>query len=312
MNDAGSTLVDQKAANNLLLTGTYTGRQRGLLSTHVDDAVLFNGGRGFGGPAGGLNGAAASWELWVQPAALDGTFRQLCGFSTTDGLTDDFVLAVSNGFFQASLNGNPLSSLGVTPTVGTAYHVVVVCDNTNATVYVNGIATNTGARTFFHAYSAPNLMIGGTGSIYAAAFNGIIDEVAVYQTALSQTQVTNHFLAGVSAMLQGFQRNANTLALSTTTNASVGNQVGFNRDVAGNLVVTLSGPGTMQLGFMRDASGNLVTVPYASAVGPISVKTGFLRDANNALVMVTTALAAAPVAMKTGFLRDLNNALVTQ
>ena len=79
--------------------------------------------------------------------------------------------------------------------VGAWAHVVGVYDRTYIRGYVNGVqkaSRNVGAYTI--ATNANNLLIGQrTGSF----FNGLIDEVRIYNQALTQAEIQQHYVEGL-------------------------------------------------------------------------------------------------------------------
>ena len=75
------------------------------------------------------------------------------------------------------------------PTVGTWYHLVGTWDGTLIKIYVNGVLEKTGTRTGTMPSSAILVKIGSSSS-NARWFNGIIDEVNLWDRALTQAEVT--------------------------------------------------------------------------------------------------------------------------
>ena len=94
----------------------------------------------------------------------------------------------------------------VTP--GAWHHIVGTFDGATATLYVNGTAVSSGAISGYEPNDAQPLRIGTTdfdgalGDIGTFAgnrgFDGWLEEVAVYNTALSASDVTSHYNAGRS------------------------------------------------------------------------------------------------------------------
>ena len=78
-------------------------------------------------------------------------------------------------------------------------HVAVTFDGANAMFYINGAPTGSGAFSFGYLYDAP-FAIGASGANPDAtnpnirtgvnSFNGSLDEVRVYDRALSAAEVT--------------------------------------------------------------------------------------------------------------------------
>jgi Concanavalin A-like lectin/glucanases superfamily len=85
-----------------------------------------------------------------------------------------------------------------TVSAGTTYHVVGTYDGSNMRIYVNGVLESTFARsstvndsTFGGVLASP-----GWGTLPSPAFQGQLDEIAIYGTALSPTRIQIHFNVG--------------------------------------------------------------------------------------------------------------------
>jgi Pentaxin family. len=84
------------------------------------------------------------------------------------------------------------------------HHVAAVCDESNGRVslYVDGILRGTTTITAGTGLlsSTRSMSIGarqsGNGTPFDNQFVGLIDEVALYRTALSSNQVLNHYPGG--------------------------------------------------------------------------------------------------------------------
>ena len=70
-------------------------------------------------------------------------------------------------------------------------------DGATLRLYVNGVQVSSVARTGSIATSANPLQIGGD-SIYGQYFQGLIDEVRVYNRALSQAEIQTDMNTAVS------------------------------------------------------------------------------------------------------------------
>ncbi|MFM1941511.1 MAG: hypothetical protein RI897_493 [Verrucomicrobiota bacterium] len=88
---------------------------------------------------------------------------------------------------------------GGTADVGAWYHLVGVCDGTNAKLYVNGeeVANVALARPFEPNPSASTDI--GSASAFGRHFTGVVDEAAVYPTALSAAEVLAHYQNGINS-----------------------------------------------------------------------------------------------------------------
>jgi hypothetical protein len=73
---------------------------------------------------------------------------------------------------------------------------VVTYDGTSMRMYINGTLRNTLASSVSLPNHAFALTIGDVGSGATDGYGGGMDEVALYNTALTQQQVTEHYNAG--------------------------------------------------------------------------------------------------------------------
>ena len=134
---------------------------------------------------GGLNGSAnsAGWALSYNylPSLNEGTFSGL-SFHVFNG-------AGAGGGAEATWSG-PVQTF-------TWYHVVGVFDGSHASLYVDGVSAGQVA-TISGSYVPDTwdpLTIGCGRGLNNYRFGGSIDEVAIYTTALSATQIANHYSA---------------------------------------------------------------------------------------------------------------------
>jgi len=75
-------------------------------------------------------------------------------------------------------------------TVGEWYHVAGVYDGSEIKVYVNGVLEASSAHTGSISTTTDNFYIGGdVGTVGVEWFNGLIDELSMWNKALTQTQI---------------------------------------------------------------------------------------------------------------------------
>lgn len=195
-------------------SGGYTQNQTSLLASDTaNKAVLLNGSSGYidctNNTAFNFNGGNMTAECLVKftnfPA--DGSSAWLIGKAYDSG-TDDVAyslrLEVSGGGSTKTLkieSYNAPTAYGTTFdasawTTGTIYHIAAVYDGTNWKLYVNGsnVATTAGSGP---QTSGRALMIGREDNSFGTGgyFDGVIDEVAVYNTGLSAVRIAAHYAA---------------------------------------------------------------------------------------------------------------------
>jgi hypothetical protein len=181
--------------------------------------MTFDGATGYISlPTSGLPTGNAPWSLecWCKPTnatnAANGCPVTI-GNPGTNGAAGFIAQAAAGGWLVGSWGGSghdfgPFGS----STAGAIYHIVGTYDGSTLRLYVNGALAGSGTPGTL-ALSASHASIGDAwnGSAQSLFFNGTIDEVAIYPTALSATQVTNHYNAGHSGAT-GTAANATQLA----------------------------------------------------------------------------------------------------
>ena len=192
--ESSGTLADDAYGTN---NGTYTNGvtlgSTSLLTNDANAAATFDGLNDYvtvPDSAALSPTSAISVEAWVKPSALDN--RRVA--------SKDWILRINpasegNGFaFFVNIGGayEPRVNSGVTPNSGSVYHVVGTYDSAggsgNLKVYVNGELKATQSRTGSIVDGAGALNIGGVNY-----WSGVLDEVAVYNVALTAAQVKEHY-----------------------------------------------------------------------------------------------------------------------
>jgi len=152
----------------------------------------------FSGSDGTLYDTAnLSVEAWIKPTATR------LGFGDSPGIINrqfsEVVLQLFSAKPRFSFNDtavvSKIASSPISLVANAAYHLVGTYDGANLILYVNGaemarLASATGIRSDPTNYP----QIGYAGGDY---WDGDIDEVAWYDTALSPARVQAHFLAGI-------------------------------------------------------------------------------------------------------------------
>ncbi len=189
------------------ITGTYVnaptlGAASLVASDTANKAVSFDGVNDHvTAPSGavGLNPTAAlTIEAWVKPTTISAGDHQIVR-KTGQYFLQRAAGAVSLVVYVAGV----AKVLTVTPALvaGTAYHVVATYDGTNQKIYLDGVQVGTRAQTGALSTTANTLYI-GSATATTEFWDGTLDEVAIYSTALSAARALAHYeaaAAGVAA-----------------------------------------------------------------------------------------------------------------
>lgn len=136
-------------------------------------------------------------SAWVKPTSVT-VDQTICGYwVTSSGTNNAYLLSLRSGYiaFEIQQSNNAFGSLnttGLTPTAGAWQHIVATADGTTMRVYRNGTVSpttasyngtiNTSSTTFFAI---------GRLNFPTWYFGGLIDDVRLYNRALSASEVTD-------------------------------------------------------------------------------------------------------------------------
>jgi hypothetical protein len=183
---SGSAATDQSGNNN---NGTFTG------ATRV--AGKFGNGLSFNGTTGAVTvpdsasldlTTGMTLEAWVNPTALTGwrtaVLKETAGdlayaLYASDGTRPVGIAYAATKAYSSGTAALPLN---------TWTHLAATYDGATVRLFVNGTLAASAAATGPISVSSAPLRIGGN-SVWGEYFAGTIDEVRVYNRALSQTEI---------------------------------------------------------------------------------------------------------------------------
>ena len=164
-------------------------------------------------------------EAWVRPSTISSAWRDVI----YKGNDNYFLEATSsNGSLPGA--GGTLGSTGrviygtAALTANTWAYLAFTYDRATLRLYINGTQVSSQARTGNLATSANPLQIGGD-SIYGQYFSGLIDEVRVYNVALTAAQIQGDMNTPVGASATDTQPPTAPATLTATVS---GTQINLN------------------------------------------------------------------------------------
>jgi signal peptidase I len=204
---AGTTTAQDRSGNQQL--GTYKTTtvlgQPGGLPNNPGTSISTTGGLALTSAYAAASSSTHTTELWFRSADQSGGYLSGFGLSTTTGTPlyeDRVVRLTSAGRITYGDWSNSPKSVITTPATpvyddNAWHHLVVVSTPASSgretsVIYVDGVARISGLTTKVESYSGYVRVGGGTGT---AAFNGSIDNVSFYGTALSAQGVAAHYAA---------------------------------------------------------------------------------------------------------------------
>jgi prepilin-type N-terminal cleavage/methylation domain-containing protein len=145
-------------------------------------------------------GNAITVEAWVNARSLSGNttgqYRIINKFSYPN---NGWYLRYHNSFIFSTYDGSGHNaSYSITPALNTWHHVVGVSDGTNNLVYVDGVSGNSVGTGVLTNSSSVLEISSGSGDY---DWNGFIDEVKIYNVALTASQIQSQYLVGLNELL---------------------------------------------------------------------------------------------------------------
>jgi len=146
------------------------------------------------------SGHAWSLECWCKVSSFgsSGVIGSMVAMGTNANQQSGKIATWNNSgtnvFLFDTFNGHVNSGA---VTTGIVYHVVGTYDGMNIRLYVNAALVG-GPSAFTVSLGTTYASMGADGSPQIDFFNGIADEVAIYNYALSSTQISNHYTAGTT------------------------------------------------------------------------------------------------------------------
>lgn len=209
LDESGGSVAADSSGNgyNAAYIGTFKFGVAGALANDPDTAVGFVAANhchiaqastvfDFAGTA------PYTFEVWVNPSLLDASFRRIISKENNPSTTRDgyelMVLDTSitaerwgGGHAQAATYSTPLP-------LDTYSQVAMTFDGTVLRLYVNGYDVATGSSPVEPIVQVTTpLTIGEPAYTQASDFAGAMDELAIYDKALTGAQIMAHYQAGL-------------------------------------------------------------------------------------------------------------------
>jgi RHS repeat-associated protein len=237
----GTTAADLMGANAGTYNNTPALDQDPLQDyDNYDAAVNFNGtNEDVSIPsASSLNfGTTFSLEAWI---SVD-SYPSAGSFASIISKKDSYSLKFNGNLLEFTIVQGATSQVlqyGTGLAAGTAFHLVATYDGVTQRLYVDGTQVASRAQTGAPTSTANSLRIGSLDGT-SRFFDGTIDEVAVYNTALSANQVWNHDEEGLDGIAYTYDAQS-TIATSTDANGTTT----YTHDAANNLTRMVEDGGT--------------------------------------------------------------------
>ncbi len=195
--DLSDKVYDRSGNGN---DGYVNGRATSTLKTigKVGQALDFDGTADYvylGTPASLFPTSAITMSAWIRPDQLASASQIV---SNDDALTISNQMRTQGTGIRCSIS-NTTSTQGSTLVVDEWAHVACVYDGANIINYINGVNVGSSALTGSISYPNSNTepwRIGRRGDAAPGYFNGRIDEVRIYDRALTASEMKQLYLLG--------------------------------------------------------------------------------------------------------------------
>ncbi|NYF09532.1 putative cell wall-binding protein [Leifsonia sp. AK011] len=224
-----------------------TSRQPGKIGTALD----FCGTSSYGQlPTGVVSGLSGDWSIstWVKPKAVT-TWSRVFDFGTGQSANMFLTVSAGNGPRFAITSGGAgsekqLNWTGQNLPLDQWTNVTIVSSGTTGTMYVNGnaVSTNTSFTTKPSALGQTNRNYIGKSQYSDPAYNGAVDDLAIYDRALSAQEV----------------------ATIATGQAAAGNVANYKFDETSNFTTLVDSSGNSRNGTIVAGTGSSGTATTAT------------------------------------------------
>jgi len=197
LGDRAEVAKDELAAHDALFSGGFTEGQTGALVASSNSATAFDGATGEAQTTHAIsfpNQQPFTVEIWVDETTQIYEHYLTCEPRVLGMPQDGYALLQSGSGVMFERIPNPgqydQTDTAVIP-VDTWTHLAGVYDGTTITLYIDGIAHQTApAPEPADDFDSP-VFLGA--HVEGAYFAGSLDEAAVYDSALTEAQLANHY-----------------------------------------------------------------------------------------------------------------------
>ena len=238
-------------------------------------------------------------EAWVNPSTVNGAWRDVI----YKGNDNYFLEGTSNpssvpagGSTIGSSDDAIYATAALTPTTWT--HLALTYDGTTLRLYVNGVQVSSLAQSGTIATSTNPLQIGGD-NIYGQYFAGTIDEVRVYNVALTAAQIQSDMITPINT---GGTGSAPAITSGSSTTFVVGTAGSFTVTATGTPTPSITETGALPSGVTFTNNGNgTATLAGTPAAGTaksypltITATNGVGSPATQSFTLTVSAATQAP------------------
>jgi hypothetical protein len=274
--------MDETSGTKAGDSGTYQGSPKFgaaslLNSDPADKSVDFDGSNDritANSVTGKSNWKGISFEAWVEVTRnAPSSEEHIVQFSTSSGGHAPGLFHDNSNKLKwatGSSSDFAIADKGTTP--NTVYYVVgTTADNDVTRLYIDGVLQNATGKMTERPSSSYQFSVGADydRSKAVSFWKGRLDEVAVYDYALSQAQISNHYSAGHGAASSTTTTSTPSSTSTTTTNPITTTTMPTSTTTTGPTTTT-----TMPTSTTTTSPTTTTTVPTHSACHGVTVSAG--------------------------------------
>jgi hypothetical protein len=204
LNDTGTTAADEMNQHLGVISGPCANVTRGFLASDADGAMAFDNNCviSLGDSFEFLGQAPYSIEAWVlteNNSISRHIFSRQVRTTSPNVPIEGYALVLDNfALYQERASGgiNVQSTLHAT-TVNAVVHTVTTYDGTQMRLFADGLAAGDAVVTTVGMQSITAETLIGCSVRDSQCFIGTIDEVSIYDYALTDAQIASHYAAGI-------------------------------------------------------------------------------------------------------------------
>ncbi|HBI25859.1 MAG: adhesin [Candidatus Wolfebacteria bacterium GW2011_GWC2_39_22] len=287
--------------NNGTWYGTSTDR---YVAGKYTNAATFNGVSDYINVPTTLtsNVTAFTFETWVKPTTINPTYNI---FVKSFGVDSYLDLYGGTGSYQNKLHfsfkdgGSAQRGLysNSPVTMGQWYHLVGTNDGVNQYLYVNGaLQTMTSAFTGINSSTFSSLKLGSYAGTSQYAFNGSLDNTAIYNRALTSAEIAAHYASGIGALKLSTSTPTGSLTIPAGSTSTAIVATSINDNLSGidkSLTITLSSPTNATLGANTTHTYTITEVTPNPTIGFLSATASTTEAETIVTVPVVLSTASA-------------------
>lgn len=210
---SGTVLTDSSgSARHATIVGTPTYGVTGAIpSDSANKAIDYNGSSAYAQAGSGsvadtalkAMGTSFTLEVWTRLASVTGQQAWVDRYASGAVGVSAYLFYLTGGkvrfLIRNSAEADQWVDSTTSPSATTWYHLVATYDGTTAKIYVNGTLENSVAITAASGFQTRSAILRLAQSAVGGA-NGRLDEVAIYNSALSASRISTHYQVGITPL----------------------------------------------------------------------------------------------------------------